>query len=141
MDPAVGVEDILGNVFGVNTINGVTNILSRGHYQRECQQKCHCCSVVETKYAGVDGHVMRFHQSLETTKYLQHDDEECHSLANGWIKFEHFTCYMRKRDSFNEINNQILQDLLLFLKFERITFSLYKHKQDSPQENREAWKT
>ena len=72
VNPTICVENIFWNVFGVNTIYGITNILSCSHYQRECQQKCHCGSIMETKDTGVYSHMMGLHQTLESAKYFQH---------------------------------------------------------------------
>ena len=72
MDPTICVQHIFWNVFSMNTIDRISNILPCCHYQREGQQKCDCGSIVETKDARIDGHMMRFHETLESPKYFQH---------------------------------------------------------------------
>ena len=72
VDPAVRVQHVLGNVFGVDTVYGVANILSGRHYQGECEEEGHCGSVVEAEYAGVDGDVVRLHQTFQSSEYFQH---------------------------------------------------------------------
>ena len=72
VDPAVRVQHVLGDVFRVDTVYGVADILAGGHYQGEGQEEGHCGSVVESEYAGVDGDVVRLHQTLQSSEYLQH---------------------------------------------------------------------
>ena len=72
VDPAVRVQHVLGNVFRVDTIYGVADILAGGHYQGECEEEGHCGSVVEPEYAGVDGDMVRLHQTFQSSEYFQH---------------------------------------------------------------------
>ena len=70
--PAVGVQHILGDVLGVNTIDGVTHILPRRHNQAEGQHKGHGDAVVQAKDGRVDSHVTDFGEAFEAPEYVQH---------------------------------------------------------------------
>ena len=72
VDPAVGVEHIFGNVFGVNTINGIADILTRCNDQREGHQNHNGDRVVQTKYRRIGFDVIHLDQVLETPKNIQH---------------------------------------------------------------------
>ena len=72
VNPTVGVEDVLGNVFGMDAVNGVANILPSRDNQAECQQADNGESVVEPEYGRVDVHVADFDQGLEASEYVDH---------------------------------------------------------------------
>ena len=72
MDPAVSVENVLRNILGVDAVDGVADILSRGHNQAESQQYHHRDAVVQSEYRRVDVDVTDFDQVLETTEYVEH---------------------------------------------------------------------
>ena len=70
--PAVGVQHILGDVLGVNTIYGVPDILPGGHNKREGKEEGNSRAVVEPEDARVYGRVMGLDQALESSEYLEH---------------------------------------------------------------------
>ena len=72
VNPTVGVEDVLGNVFGVYAVNGVANILPSRDNQAEGQQADNGESVVQPEYGRIDVHVADFDQGLEASEYVDH---------------------------------------------------------------------
>ena len=72
VNPTVGVEDVLGNVFGVYAVNRVANILPSRDNQAEGQQADNGESVVEPEYGRIDVHVADFDQGLEASEYVDH---------------------------------------------------------------------
>ena len=72
MDPAVCVEHILRDVLGVNTVDGVADILSGGDNQRESQQEADGHGVVQPKNGTVDCHLADFDEALEASEHVQH---------------------------------------------------------------------
>ena len=72
MNPAVRVEDIFGDVFGVNTVDWIAYVLSRRHDQAKCQQTHDGERVVESKDGTVDVNVTDFDEGLETPENVQH---------------------------------------------------------------------
>ena len=88
MDPAVGVEDVLGYILGVDAVDRVADILSRRHNQTEGQQDHHCDTVVQPEDGRVDVDVADFDQVLETAEYVQHGGRSrCRSIVRGFIFF------------------------------------------------------
>lgn len=83
MDPAVGVQHILGDVLGVNTIYGVPDILSGGHNKREGKEEGNSRAVVEPEDARVYGRVMGLDQALESSEYLEHDGGS--AVSQAWL--------------------------------------------------------
>ena len=73
VDPAVGVQHVLGNVFGVDAVDGVANVLPRRHDQREGQQAHDGEGVVQPEDRAVDVHVAHLDQVLEAAEHVQHD--------------------------------------------------------------------
>ena len=72
--PAVGVQHILGNVLGVDTVYGVPDVLPGGHDKREGEEKGDSSTVVEPEDARVYGGVMGLDKALESSEYLEHGD-------------------------------------------------------------------
>lgn len=68
MDPAVRVEDILGDVFCVDTVNGISHILACGDNEGECHEQHHGDGVVEPKHWWIDVDMADFDKVLETTE-------------------------------------------------------------------------
>jgi hypothetical protein len=58
--PTVSVENIFRNIFGMNAINRIANILSRRDNQREGNEHHHSDAVVQTEYWRVDLNVAYF---------------------------------------------------------------------------------
>ena len=81
VDPAVSVQDVLGNVFGVNTVYGVAHVLPGGDDEGEGEQEGHGGPVVEPKYTGVDSDVVRLHQTFQSAEYFQHGPSPTLSLT------------------------------------------------------------
>ena len=72
MDPAVCVQHILWDVFRVNTVYGVTNILASGCHYREGKEKCDCGRIMKPEDAGVYHHMLGLHEPLQPTEHVQH---------------------------------------------------------------------
>ena len=70
--PAVGVQHVLGDVLGVNTVYGIAHILPRGGDDGACQEEGDGGGVVEPEDAGVDGDAVGLHQALQTSEYFDH---------------------------------------------------------------------
>lgn len=60
VNPTVCVENIFGDIFGMNAVNWISNVLSRGDNQREGNQHHYGDTVVQTKYWRVDLNVAYF---------------------------------------------------------------------------------
>ena len=75
--PAVRVEHILRNVFGVNTVYGVAHVLSRGHDQREGKQAHHREGVVQAEDGRVDVDMADLDKVLESAEDVQHLGGSC----------------------------------------------------------------
>ena len=72
--PAVGVQHILGDVLGVDTVYGVPDVLPGGHDKREGEEEGDSRPVVEPEDARVYGGVMGLDKALESSEYLEHGD-------------------------------------------------------------------
>jgi hypothetical protein len=72
MDPAVGVEDVLGDILGVDAVDGVADVLSRRHDETERQQNHHRDAVVQPEDGRVYVDVADFDEILQTPEYVQH---------------------------------------------------------------------
>ena len=70
--PAVGVQHILGDVLGVDTVYGVPDVLPGGHNKREGEEEGDSRPVVEPEDARVYSGVMGLDKALESSEYLQH---------------------------------------------------------------------
>lgn len=70
--PAERVEDVLGQVFGVHTVNGVTDILARRHDQAERDKHHHSDRVMQPEHGRVNVHVRDLDEVLEAAEYVQH---------------------------------------------------------------------
>ena len=81
--PAVGVEHILGDVLGVNTVYGVPDILPGCHDKREGEEEGDRRAVVEPEDARVYGGVMGLDKALESSEYLEHGGGSVLCLA--WV--------------------------------------------------------
>ena len=75
MDPAVSIEHVLRDVFAMNTIDRVANILASGHDEWESQHERDRYWVVETEDGGVDGDMFEFEEAFEAAEHIQHGDE------------------------------------------------------------------
>lgn len=72
VDPAVGVEDVLGDILGVDAVDGVPDVLSRRHNEAEREQDHHRDAVVQPEDGRVDVDVADFDEVLEASEYVQH---------------------------------------------------------------------
>ena len=72
VDPAVGVEDVLGYILGVDAVDRIADILSRCHNETEGQQDHHRDTIVQPEDGRVYVDVADFDQVLETAEYVQH---------------------------------------------------------------------
>jgi len=72
MNPAVCVEDIFRDVFGVNTINWIAHILSCSHNEREGKETHNCECVVQPKDSTVNMNMADLDQVLEASENVQH---------------------------------------------------------------------
>ncbi len=72
MDPAVGVEDVLGDILGVDAVDRIADVLSRRHNETERQQDHDRDAVVQPEDGRVYVDVADFDQVLETAEYVQH---------------------------------------------------------------------
>jgi len=72
VDPAVGVEDVLGDILGVDAVDGVADVLSRRHDETERQQNHHRDAVVQPEDGRVYVDVADFDEILQTPEYVQH---------------------------------------------------------------------
>lgn len=83
MDPAVGVEHILGYVLGVDAVNGISDVLSSRHYQTERDQYDDGDGIVESEDSRVDVDIVDFDQVLESPKHVQHRRTTLQCLASA----------------------------------------------------------
>lgn len=72
MDPAVSVEHILGNVFGVDTVDRITDVLPGSHDEAERYQYNHRDGVMQPEDRGVNVDVVDFDQVLQSAEHVQH---------------------------------------------------------------------
>jgi hypothetical protein len=72
MDPAIGVKDVLGDILGVDAVDGVADVLSRRHDETERQQNHHRDAVVQPEDGRVYVDVADFDEILQTPEYVQH---------------------------------------------------------------------
>lgn len=68
VDPAVGVQHILGDVLGVDAVDGVAHVLARRHDQAERDQQDDGDRVVQAEYRRVDVDIVHFNEILQSTK-------------------------------------------------------------------------
>ncbi len=85
MDPAVSIEHILWDVFTMNTINGVANILARCHYKRESQHECDWYWVVKTEDGRVNLDMFELEEALQATEHIQHVEERA---SKGVLRYD-----------------------------------------------------
>ena len=64
MDPAVGVEHVLGQILAVNAVDRIADVLARRHDQGERDQQDDRQAVVEPEYRGVDVDVRDLYEAL-----------------------------------------------------------------------------
>ena len=83
MYPAVGVQHILGDVLGVDTIYGVPDVLPSGHNKREGKEKGNSRAIVEPEDARVYGRVMSLDKALESSEYLEHGGGS--AVCQAWL--------------------------------------------------------
>ena len=81
MNPAVSVEHVLWYIFRVNTIDGVADVLARGHDQAERDQHHNCERVMEAKHGRIYVDVADLYEILEAAENVQHRSTV--SLASG----------------------------------------------------------
>ena len=72
VDPAVRVEHIFGDVFGMNTVDGVTHILPGGDNERKGQQAHDGEGIVQPKDSAVNVHMADLDQVFEATEHVYH---------------------------------------------------------------------
>ena len=61
VDPAVSVEHLFGYFLGMNTHDGSTDVLARGHDEREGQEDHHRHAVMQPEHATVRVESTNFH--------------------------------------------------------------------------------
>ena len=81
--PAVGVQHILGDVLGVDTIYGVPDVLPSGHNEREGKEEGNSRAIVEPEDARVYGRVMGLDKALESSEYLEHGGGN--AVCQAWL--------------------------------------------------------
>lgn len=72
MYPAVSVENVLGQVLAVYTIDGIADVLAGCDDQGERYQQDHSQAVMQAEDGAVDMDVRDFYETLQTAKYVQH---------------------------------------------------------------------
>ena len=70
VNPTIRVEDIFGYVFGMHTVDGISNILSRGDNKRKGQHKGHRYRIVQPEYGRVYGDTTLLNKGLLSAKYI-----------------------------------------------------------------------
>lgn len=80
MDPAVGVENILRYILGVDAVDGVADVLPRRHDQTEGYEHHNRDAVVQTENGRVDVDVADLDQVLQPPKHVEHLFSECPRL-------------------------------------------------------------
>ena len=75
MDPAVQIEDVVGNVVSVNAVDRVADVLPRRDDYREREQDDRADAPVEAKHWRVDVDVADLDQCLEPDEYVKHRDD------------------------------------------------------------------
>ena len=72
MDPTVSVEDVLGDILGVDAVDGVADVLPSGDDQAESDEDHDGDAVVEPEDGRVDVNVADFDQVFETAEDVEH---------------------------------------------------------------------
>jgi len=72
VDPAVRVQHVLGNVLGVNAVDGVADVLLGRHDQGEGEHAGRGHAVVQPEHPRVYVHVGHVEQPAELAEYFQH---------------------------------------------------------------------
>lgn len=72
MDPTVSVDHVLRDFLGVDTIDGVSDVLAGCDDETEGEEDHHRNGVVETEHGGVDVDVGDFDEVLEAAEDIQH---------------------------------------------------------------------
>lgn len=72
MNPAVRIQHVLGNVFGVNAIDWIADVLARRYDQREGHEHQNREGVVRSKDQRIDVHMTDANQVLQAAEYVQH---------------------------------------------------------------------
>ena len=72
VDPAVRVEDVLGDVPRMNTHDGRADVLPRRHDEREGQQGHHRDPVVQSEHGAVRMVAADLHQAFQPEKEVKH---------------------------------------------------------------------
>lgn len=70
--PAVSVENVLGQVLAVYTIDGIADVLAGCDDEGERYQQDHSQAVMQAEDGAVDMDVRDFYETLQTAKYVQH---------------------------------------------------------------------
>jgi hypothetical protein len=58
MDPTIGVYDIWRYVIALNTVDGVSKVLTTSYEEGEGDEEDHGCLIVEAEYVVVDAHLV-----------------------------------------------------------------------------------
>lgn len=70
--PAVGVQDVLGQVLAVYAVDGIADVLASGDDQGERDQQDHGEAVMQSEDGAVDVNMRDFNKALQTAEYVQH---------------------------------------------------------------------
>lgn len=72
MDPTISIQNVFRYVLGVDTVNGVSNILPRGDDETKGNEDDDGNGVMQPEDWRVDVDVADFDQVLQATEYVQH---------------------------------------------------------------------
>lgn len=72
VDPAVSVEDVLGQILAVYAVDRIADVLASGDDQRERYQQDHREAVMQTEHRAVDVDVRDLYEALQAAEYVQH---------------------------------------------------------------------
>lgn len=83
MNPAKSVENIFGDLFGVDAIYGVPDILASGDDEGERDQDGHCYGIMQTKHWRIDVNAADFQKRLQASEDIQHFGLETRTRSAG----------------------------------------------------------
>ena len=86
MDPTIQIEDVVWDVLGVDTVDGIAHVLASGDDDRERQQDHRADAPVKAKHGRVDVDVAHLDQRLETQEDVQHGGGGGDKLAKAVAK-------------------------------------------------------
>lgn len=72
VDPTISIEYVFRYILGVDTVNGVSDILPGGDDETEGDEDDHGDGVMQPEDRGVNVDVADFDQVLQATEYVQH---------------------------------------------------------------------